>query len=112
MRGKLPDAIPDKSTHNSGESEDAIGVGNAHPRGHNKAVFATFWWPGIACAAGDLAHTTAGKVAKHTGGFYGTIEAGSIQVAPHLHTEDVIHQFYTMLRLFLGGGGYIFGLVF
>ena len=53
---------------NSGESDDAIGVGNAHPRGHNKAVFTTFWWPGIACAADDLARTTAGKVAKHTGG--------------------------------------------
>ena len=70
MREKLPNAISDKITNNSGESEDAIGVGNinAHPRGHNKAVFTTFWWPDIACAAGDLAHTTAGKVAKHTGG--------------------------------------------
>ena len=53
---------------NSGESGDAIGVGNAHPRGHNKAVFATFWWPDIACAAGDLARAMAGKVAKHTEG--------------------------------------------
>ena len=50
---------------NSGESDDAIGVGNAHPRGHNKAVFATFWWPDIACAADDLARATARKVAKH-----------------------------------------------
>ena len=68
MRGKLPNAISDKITNNSGESDDAIGVGNAHPRGHNKAVFTTFWWPDIACAAGDLARATAGKVAKHTEG--------------------------------------------
>ena len=68
MRGKLPNAISDKMINNSGESDDAIGVGNAHPRGHNKAVFTTFWWPDIACAAGDLARRTAGKVAKHTGG--------------------------------------------
>ena len=53
---------------NSGESGDAIGVGNAHPRGQNKAVFATFWWPDIACAADDLARAMAGKVAKHTEG--------------------------------------------
>ena len=65
----MPDATPDKSTHNSGKSEDANGVaiGNAHPiaiaRGHNTAVFTTFWWPGIACAAGVL-----GKVAGHVGG--------------------------------------------
>ena len=53
---------------NSGESDDAIGVGNAHPRGHNKAVFATFWWPDISCAADDLARAMARKVAKHTEG--------------------------------------------
>ena len=68
MRGKLPNAISDKMINNSDESDDAIGVGNAHPRGHNKPVFTTFWWPDIACAAGDLARKTAGKVAKHTGG--------------------------------------------
>ena len=68
MRGKLPNAIPDKITNNSGESEDAIGVGNVHPRGHNKAVFTTYWWPDILCAAGDLARKTVGKVEKHTGG--------------------------------------------
>ena len=62
MRGKLPNAISDEMTNNSGESEDAIGVGNAHPRGHNKAVFTTSGWPDIACAAGDLAHTTVGKL--------------------------------------------------
>ena len=70
MLGKLPNAIADKMIINSGESDDAIGVGNAHPslRGHNKAVFTTFWWPDIACSADDLARTTARKVAKHTGG--------------------------------------------
>ena len=68
IRVKLPNAISDKMLKNSGESDDAIGVGNAHPRGHNKAVFATFWWPDIARAADDLARATAGKVAKHTEG--------------------------------------------
>ena len=68
MLGKLPNAISDKITNNSGESEDAMGVGNAHPRGHNKAVFTTFWWPDIACAADDLARAAAGKVAKHAEG--------------------------------------------
>ena len=53
---------------NSGESDDAIGVGNAHPRGHNTADFATFWWPEIACAEDDLARATAGKVANHAEG--------------------------------------------
>ena len=60
--------MSDKSLTISGESGDAIGVGNAHPRGHNKADFATFWWPDIACAADDLARAAAGKVAKHAEG--------------------------------------------
>ena len=68
MRGKLPNAISDKMISNSGESDDAIGASNAHLRGHNKAGFTTFWWPGIACAADDLARAAAGKVAKHAEG--------------------------------------------
>ena len=64
----MPNGISDKMLKKSGKSGDAIGVGNAHPRGHNKAVFATFWWPDIACAADDLARATAGKVAKHAEG--------------------------------------------
>ena len=64
----MPNGISDKMLKNSGESGDAIGVGNAHPRGHNKADFATFWWPDIACTEDDLARAMAGKVAKHAEG--------------------------------------------
>ena len=37
---KLPGAASDKSAHGSGKSEGAIGVGDAHQRGHSadKAV--------------------------------------------------------------------------
>ena len=67
-RRKFPDAAPDKSTHGSGKSEGAVGVSDVYQRGHNKAVFATLWWPVIARAAGNLAYMAAGKVGKHTGG--------------------------------------------
>ena len=32
---------------------------------------------------------------------YGTIEAESMQLAPHLHAEDTIHHFYTVFWLLL-----------
>ena len=64
----MPNGISDKMLKKSGKSGDAIGVGNAHPRGHNTADFATFWWPEIACAEDDLARAMAGKVAKHAEG--------------------------------------------
>ena len=60
-----------KSLKISGESGDAIGVGNAHPRGHQQGSFCHFLVAGHSkktCAEDDLARATAGKVAKHAEG--------------------------------------------